>query len=84
MIFDDKLQQNTDQPHTYEIKLKGHLRVQWSDWFENMTISYTEEDDTILTGEIADQAALHGVLKKISNLGLVLLSVTIVIDESKN
>ena len=82
MIFDDDKKQNTDQPLTYEIKIKGHLRTQWSDWFENMTITYTAEDDTILSGEIADQAALHGVLKKISNLGLVLLSVTIA--ESKN
>ena len=83
MIFDDKFQQNTDKPLTYEIKLKGHLRVQWSDWFENMTITYTAEDNTMLTGEIADQAALHGVLKKINNLGLVLLSVTIAESENE-
>ena len=82
MIFDDKFQQNTDRPLTYEIMLKGHLRVQWSDWFENMTITYTAEDNTVLRGEIADQAALHGVLKKINSLGLVLLSVTI--TESEN
>ena len=83
MIFDDKFQQNTDKPLTYEIQLKGHLRVQWSDWFENMTITYTADDNTLLTGEIADQAALHGVLKKINNLGLVLLSVTIAESENE-
>ena len=81
MIFDDKFQQNPDKPRTYEIQLKGHLRAQWSDWFENMTITYTAEDNTLLIGEIADQAALHGVLKKINNLGLVLLSVTITENE---
>ena len=84
MIFDDKFLSKTQtSPLTYEIKLKGHLRVQWSDWFENMTITYTAEDNTMLTGEIADQAALHGVLKKINNLGLVLLSVTIAESENE-
>ena len=60
----------------YQIKIKGHLDTRWRDWFENLTITHTKAGNTILTGEIADQAALHGVLKKINNLGLTLVSVT--------
>ena len=58
----------------YRIKLKGHLDPEWSDWFEQMAIS-TEGGDTILTGPVADQAALHGLLVRIRDLNLTLLSV---------
>ena len=58
----------------YRIKLKGRLDHKWSDWFEKMAIS-TEGDKTILTGPIADQAALHGLLIRIRDLNLTLLSV---------
>ena len=58
----------------YRIKLKGHLDPKWSDWFEQMAIS-TEGDQTILTGAVADQAALHGLLIRIRDLNLTLLSV---------
>ena len=58
----------------YRIKLKGHLDPKWSDWFEDMAIS-TEGDKTILTGSLADQAALHGLLIRIRDLNLTLLSV---------
>jgi len=58
----------------YRIKLKGRLNHRWSDWFEQMAIS-TEGDKTILTGPIADQAALHGLLIRIRDLNLTLLSV---------
>jgi hypothetical protein len=68
--------------NTYHIEIKGHLDARWEDWFENLTIVHTEAGNTILTGKIADQAALHGVLKKINNLGLALISVTP--DERKN
>ena len=62
--------------HTvYHIKIKGHLDTRWQDWFDGLTISLTNDDDTILSGIIVDQAALHGILKKISNLGLTLISV---------
>lgn len=60
----------------YQIEIKGHLDTRWRDWFENLTITHTKAGNTLLTGEIADQAALHGVLKKINNLGLTLVSVT--------
>jgi len=58
----------------YRIKLKGRLDPKWSDWFEQMKIS-TEGDETILTGSVADQAALHGLLIRIRDLNLTLLSV---------
>jgi hypothetical protein len=61
-------------PKDYRIKLQGHLDQKWSDWFEQMVIS-TEGVDTILTGSVADQAALHGLLIRIRDLNLALLSV---------
>lgn len=62
--------------HThYHIKIKGHLDARWQDWFDGLPIILTDDDNTILSGVIVDQAALHGVLKKINNLGLTLISV---------
>ena len=61
-------------PH-YEIRLKGHLDARWGDRFEGMTISLEEDGSTLLSGLVADQAALHGLLKKVRDLGLSLLSV---------
>ena len=62
--------------HTiYHIKIKGHLDARWQDWFDGLTITLTDDGDTILVGVIVDQAALQGTLKKIGSLGLTLLSV---------
>ena len=62
--------------HThYHIRIKGHLDTRWQDWFDGLTITLTEDGDTFLSGFIVDQAALHGVLKKIRNLGLAIISV---------
>lgn len=58
-----------------EFRIKGHLDTRWASWFEGMTITLTEEGDTILTGPVVDQAALHGLLKKVRDLGLILISV---------
>ena len=58
----------------YQIKVKGRLDKKWIDWFGNMTVTYKGEE-TILTGQIADQAALHGLLVRIRDLNLSLLSV---------
>ncbi|HSR29689.1 MAG TPA: hypothetical protein VLY63_03920 [Anaerolineae bacterium] len=60
----------------YEIRLKGHVDEHWSEWFDNLTISHDEDDNTILAGPVADQSALHGLLKKVHDLGLRLISVT--------
>ena len=60
----------------YQIVVKGHLDSEWSEWFEGMTITLGENAVTILTGPLADQTALHGVLIKIRDLGLPLLSLT--------
>ena len=63
------------EPGLYEIRLKGHLGSQWTDWFEGLTITLEEDGDTLLTGPVVDQAALHGLLKKVRDLGMPLLSV---------
>jgi len=63
-------------PTVYEIKVEGHLGRQWTDWFGGLTISLQDSGDTLLTGPVADQAALHGLLKKVRDLGMPLLSVT--------
>ena len=59
----------------YEIMIKGYLDDSWADWFEGLAFAYGRDSTTILTGEILDQSALHGVLKKIRDLGMPLLSV---------
>jgi hypothetical protein len=59
----------------YRIGIRGHLDATWSDWFEGMTITHEPNGDTTLTGPIVDQAALQGVLAKITSLGLTLLAV---------
>jgi hypothetical protein len=64
------------QPMVYQIRIKGHLGHQWTDWFEGLTITLEEDGDTLLTGPVIDQAALHGLLKKVRDLGLPLVSVS--------
>jgi hypothetical protein len=64
-----------DQPMVYQIRIKGHLGSQWTDWFEGLIITLEEDGNTLLTGTVIDQAALHGLLKKVRDLGLPLLSV---------
>ncbi len=59
----------------YQIRIEGHLGVQWANWFEGLTMTLEDNGDTLLTGVIVDQAALHGLFKKIRDLGLVLVSV---------
>ncbi len=65
------------QPATvwYEIRIEGHLDSAWADWFDELTIAPDANGETMLSGPVADQAALFGLLKKLHNLGLVLVSV---------
>ncbi len=60
----------------YQIKIKGHLDPRWTDWFGGMTITLEDNGDTLLTGPVVDQAALHGLLRKVRDLGMPLISVT--------
>jgi len=63
------------QPMVYQIRIQGHLGCQWTDWFGGLTITLEDNGDTLLTGPVVDQAALHGLLKKVRDLGMPLLSV---------
>ena len=72
--FDEK----HNQQQCYEIRLKGHLKNRWTSRFEGFTITLEENGDTLLTGHVPDQAALHGLLKKVRDLGMPLLSVNFV------
>ena len=66
---------DADQPRVYQIRIKGYLSPQCTDWFEGLTITLEENGNTLLTGTMVDQAALHGLLKKVRDLGMPLLSV---------
>ena len=63
------------QPVIYEIRIKGHLDHGWTDWFDGLTILLEDSGETLITGPVVDQAALHGLLKKVRDLGMPLLSV---------
>jgi hypothetical protein len=67
-----------------EIVVKGQLDTDWSGWLEGLTITYSNKGETILSGPIRDQAALHGLLAKVRDMGLFLISVKCVADESFN
>ena len=69
-----------DMPHVYEIVIEGHLSGQWSDWFDGLTIQSEPTGETRLKGLLSDQAALYGVLSKIHDLNLVLVSVFRIAD----
>ena len=65
-----------DQPVVFQIRLKGHLGSQWTDWFGGLTITLEDNGETLLTGPVVDQAALHGLLKKVRDIGLPLISIS--------
>jgi hypothetical protein len=64
-----------DQPMVYQIRLKGHLGPGWADWFGGLAVTLEEGGETLLTGPVVDQAALHGLLRKVRDLGMPLISV---------
>jgi hypothetical protein len=73
----NQLNPKTDpsEPMVYQIRIKGHLGPQWTDWFGGLTITLEDSGETLVTGLVVDQAALHGLLKKVRDLGMPLLSV---------
>ena len=66
---------DASQPPVYQIRVKGRLGRRWTDWFAGLTITPADNGDTLLTGPVVDQAALHGLLRRVRDLGLPLLSV---------
>lgn len=66
---------NSARPIIYQIRIGGRLDEQWSAWFDQMTLTQADNGDTLLTGPVVDQAALHGLLRKVRDLGLPLISV---------
>jgi hypothetical protein len=64
------------QAVAYQIRIMGHLGRDWTDWFDGLAITLEDNGDTLLTGSVPDQAALHGLLRKVRDLGMPLVSVT--------
>ncbi len=71
----DNRNAENDLPMIYQIRFKGHLGCEWTEWFEGLTVTLEDNGETLLTGPVADQAALYGLLKKVRDLGMPLLSV---------
>ena len=67
---------SAQQPDRYEIRVKGHLADRWAAWFDGMTLTRRADGTTVLDGPVADQSALHGLLRKVSDLGVPLVSLT--------
>ncbi len=63
------------QPMVYQIRVKGHLGREWTDWFSGLAIQLQDDGESLLTGPVVDQAALYGLLKKVRDLGMPLISV---------
>ena len=67
-----------DQPTVYQIRIEGHLGPKWTDWFRDVSITQEDNGETLLTGPVVDQAALHGLLRKVRDLGMPLISAILV------
>lgn len=78
MSNEPESERDPDQPMTYQFRIKGHLNQQWMNWFEGLTIAWEEDGNTLLYGPVVDQPALHGILKKIRDLGIPLISVNFI------
>ena len=82
----NKRNQNIDvnRPMVYQIRIEGQLGKEWSEWFEGLTITQEDNGDMLLSGLVVDQAALHGLLRKVRDLGMSLISVTRVTPNQAN
>jgi hypothetical protein len=74
-------QQQFNRPGTYRMEVRGQLDASWSDWFDDFAVTPQDGGSTILVGQIEDQSALYGLIARIGNLGLLLLSVQRMEDE---
>ncbi len=63
-------------PSVYEIRVRGHLEARWAEWFDGLTLTRDDDGSTVLHGQLPDQAALHGALQQLRDLGVPLISVT--------
>jgi hypothetical protein len=77
------IESNESTKPKYIIRIKNHLNTHWEKWFDGMTITHSSEGETILEGYVIDQCALHGLLEKVRNLNLTLISVQQVVSEEK-
>jgi hypothetical protein len=77
MAKDINSDSTSGQPMAYQIRIKGHLGPEWTEWFSGLAITLDDIGDTLLTGPVVDQAALHGLLRKVRDLGMPLVSVTL-------
>ena len=68
--------ESVTEPDHYEIRIKGHLAPRWTDWFDGMTLTARDDGTTLIHGPVADQSELHGLLRRLSDLGLPLISLT--------
>jgi len=75
MSNDSKSNSEKAQPMIYQIRIKGHLDRKWADWFSGLSITSLDNGETLLTGPVLDQAVLHGLLRKVRDVGLPLLAV---------
>lgn len=75
LVQDNQPETGTDEALVYQIRIKGYLSPQWTEWFEGLSITPLESGETLLTGPVVDQAALYGLIRKLRDLGLTLLSV---------
>jgi hypothetical protein len=84
MPSEQNLGRDSDTPKIFQIRIKGHLGRQWMEWFEGLTITLEKDGNTLLAGPVTDQAELHGLLKKVRDLGQPLISVNSVGTDSQN
>jgi hypothetical protein len=76
--------EDSRQPTRYEIRIQGHLDHGWADWFGDVTVTLEDDGNTLLTGEVVDQAALYAMLKKVRDLGVPLVSVNRIKPDQKD